>query len=83
MQKGNFYEPDFYPQMDGMDWVDMGDPQQVDISPAVGAFKQRFMQKPPATAPNMGIHEMGHAMPDAAVPDVMPDMAKRTGGKSL
>jgi hypothetical protein len=36
------YTPDFQPP-DQMGWQDMGDDQQVNISPAVGAFQSRFM----------------------------------------
>ncbi len=50
------YTPDFGgpPQQQG--WVDMGEDQPIDMGPAAGAFKQRFMQKPAGDMSNMPVN---------------------------
>ncbi len=42
------YSPDFGAAPPQQGWQDMGEDQPIDMGPAAGAFKQRFMQKPNA-----------------------------------
>jgi hypothetical protein len=69
--KRNPYSPDFYPDNAIPEWQDMGESQQVNIAPAVGAFKQRFMgnRGDMNNVPNPGMNdlpEMDSMMPDNA-----------------
>ncbi len=48
--------PDFGSQPQPQGWVDMGDDQPIDMGPAAGAFKQRFMNKPAGDMSNMPVN---------------------------
>lgn len=43
IDKRGLYTPDFYPNAQPMGWQDMGDDESINIAPAAGAFKKRFM----------------------------------------
>ena len=63
-----------FPQQQQPEWVDFPEQQQVDISPAVGAFRDRFMNKPQQPSTQVGMqHEALHT------PE-MPSKGKMGGG---
>lgn len=65
--KNGVYFPDFESGTQQPQWTNFPQEQQVDISPAVGAFQPRFMQGAPTQgheAPNMP-QIAPHESPDA------------------
>lgn len=80
------YTPDFVPeQMQG--WQDFGESQDVNIQPAVGAFKQRFMgnRGDMNNVPNPGMDDLPEmqSMGDAGGGAPMNAPMKGKGLKSL
>ena len=70
------YTPDFGgpPQQQG--WVDMGDDQPIDMGPAAGAFKQRFMQ-------NRGAGDMSNPVANQDMPELMSGGMDAGGGSPV
>jgi hypothetical protein len=70
-EKRRLYSPDFLPP-DQQGWVDMGQPDQINIAPAAGAFQSRFMGGNKGDMNNVpnptmnDLPEMDSAMPDNA-----------------
>lgn len=70
------YSPDFGAPPQPQGWVDMGEDQPIDMGPAAGAFKQRFMQKP-----NAG--DMSNPVRDDAMPEMMSGGMDGGGGAAV
>jgi hypothetical protein len=72
IDRRGLFTPNFYPDQP-MGWQPMGDNQQINIAPAVGAFKNRFMS-------NRG--DMGNVPNPTAndVPEMDATMPANAGG---
>lgn len=67
------YQPDQQPPnvlLQSPGWADMGEDQPIDIAPAANAFKERFLNKPQAVAPEH-VGALGRPAEEQAVPHMM------------
>ncbi len=67
--------PDFGAPPQPIGWQDMGEDQPIDMGPAAGAFKQRFMNKPAG--------DMGNPVTHQDLPEMMSGGMDGGGGSAV